>query len=216
MEAGMRIGIILAVVITLVVTGMWYAHDQDAPAREAYASLAQCLDDSGAAFYGAYWCPACSQQKIMFGGAVKKLPYVECSESDRTKQTPACEEAGVTNYPTWVFSDGTRCTGVLDARMLAHLSQCAPPNTDDADQTPQTIYEELAVAPLRDRMERRQVEESQVAELLEVLKSQTDDLLTERYGTTVETEESVANMLDVLATLAYRCEREESTAPAEA
>src|SRR5687767_6111588 len=40
--------------------------------------LAERLDDSGAIFYGASWCPHCQEQKAMFGASADRLPYVEC------------------------------------------------------------------------------------------------------------------------------------------
>lgn len=44
-----------------------------------YDTFAQCITDSGAKFFGAYWCPHCAAQKALFGKSAKKLPYYECA-----------------------------------------------------------------------------------------------------------------------------------------
>ena len=46
-------------------------------------ALAQHLAQSDAKFYGASWCPACNEQKRVFGAAARHLPYVECSPDGR-------------------------------------------------------------------------------------------------------------------------------------
>jgi thiol-disulfide isomerase/thioredoxin len=80
--------------------------------------FAQCLKDQGATFYGAFWCPHCQATKRIFGpDAVKKLPYFECSTPDGQSQIPACTQAGVEGYPTWVFKDGSRIVGELSPNL---------------------------------------------------------------------------------------------------
>ncbi|MAG60500.1 hypothetical protein CL619_01815 [archaeon] len=82
-------------------------------------ALAECLTESGAKFYGAYWCPHCIDQKEMFGDAISSAPYVECTEEEA-----ACAAAGVTGYPTWIFGDGTVTQGAQSLGTLAELSGC--------------------------------------------------------------------------------------------
>lgn len=82
-------------------------------------ALAQCLTDSGAKFYGAYWCPHCNDQKDMFGNAVSEIPYVECEDN-----AAECQAAGITGYPTWIFADGTVTQGAQSLGVLAQLSGC--------------------------------------------------------------------------------------------
>ncbi|MDR5696083.1 MAG: vitamin K epoxide reductase family protein, partial [Armatimonadota bacterium] len=56
-----------------------YAVSERKVAASAYAEgLAKHLAASGAKFYGAYWCPHCTEQKRMFGDAARYLTYVEC------------------------------------------------------------------------------------------------------------------------------------------
>lgn len=90
-----------------------------------YDSFAQCLTESGATFYGAYWCPHCNSQKAMFGSSVKYVDYVECSLPNRGGQIEECNDAGITGYPTWVFADGSRASGALPLETLGIRSGCS-------------------------------------------------------------------------------------------
>lgn len=88
--------------------------------------FAQCLSDSGAKFYGAFWCPHCQQQKTLFKES-KKLPYIECSTPDGEGQTFVCTKEGITGYPTWKFTDGTELTGEQEFAVLAEKTGCEAP-----------------------------------------------------------------------------------------
>lgn len=66
-------------------------------------AFATCIKDSGAKFYGAFWCPHCQAQKARFGTSAKLLPYIECSTPDSQGQTQVCKDLGITTYPTWYF-----------------------------------------------------------------------------------------------------------------
>lgn len=101
-----------------------------------YNAFAQCLSDKGLKFYGAFWCPHCQAQKREFGGAVKLLPYVECSTPDGKGQTQICKDNDIQSYPTWVYPDGTRTTGESSLSALAQKSGCELPGKTDA--TPAT------------------------------------------------------------------------------
>jgi len=84
--------------------------------------LAEHLDQAGAKFYGAFWCPHCKDQKGMFGSSAQRLPYVECSPSGRRgPQSSQCKAAGIRNYPTWII-EGRRVPGVLTPSALAEYS----------------------------------------------------------------------------------------------
>jgi hypothetical protein len=92
-------------------------------------SFAQCINDSGAKFYGAFWCPHCQNQKDEFGKSAKLLPYVECSTPDGRSQLPICDEAGIKGYPTWRFSDGTELTGEISLEKLSEVTSCPLPES---------------------------------------------------------------------------------------
>jgi thiol-disulfide isomerase/thioredoxin len=89
-----------------------------------YDSLAQCINNSGTKFYGAFWCPHCQATKAMFGKSAKLLPYIECSTPDSKGQLPVCTEKGIKGYPTWVFPDGSQISGEQTIQTLADKTKC--------------------------------------------------------------------------------------------
>ena len=89
--------------------------------------FASCIRDSGAKFYGAYWCTHCQDQKKMFGTAKNILPYVECSSSDGKSQTQICKDNNIQGYPTWIFNDGSTLNGTISLDELASKTNCPLP-----------------------------------------------------------------------------------------
>lgn len=92
--------------------------------------FASCIADSGAIFYGAFWCPHCQNQKAIFGASARLLPYIECSAPDGKSQLAVCTDAGVTSYPTWEFAGGVREGGVLSLERLSELTSCSLSETN--------------------------------------------------------------------------------------
>ena len=85
-------------------------------------ALATHLHDSGARFYGAYWCPACQEQKKLFTASVDRLPYIECTPEGRGgARAVDCLTQNIEQYPTWII-DGQRHTGVVGVERLGRLS----------------------------------------------------------------------------------------------
>jgi cyclophilin family peptidyl-prolyl cis-trans isomerase len=101
------------------------------PADDLVA-FAKALTDSGTRFFGAAWCPHCTDQRQLFQDGGKFLPFVEVTNPDRTPNQVAIDE-GVTEYPTWEFPDGTRLTGVqslqtLSQRAVVPIPQSSTPS----------------------------------------------------------------------------------------
>lgn len=113
----------IALVIALFIGTSFFAKSQ--PGK--YDTFAQCVKDSGATFYGAFWCPHCQAQKALFGRSASLLPYFECSTADGQGQIQACTDKGVTNYPTWHFSNGEVLTGKVELSVLAEKTGCVLP-----------------------------------------------------------------------------------------
>jgi len=90
-------------------------------------TFAQCLEEKGVVFYGAFWCSHCQATKKMFGRSAKLLPYVECSTPDGKNQLQICKDKGVQSYPTWVFPSGEVLTGEKTLQELATASGCTLP-----------------------------------------------------------------------------------------
>ena len=92
------------------------------PEKPRLKALALHLRDSGARFYGAYWCPACNEQKTLFEASADRLPYVECTpDGRRGALNVACVVQAIKDYPTWMIG-GRRHTGVITVEELARLS----------------------------------------------------------------------------------------------
>ncbi|MEB3234117.1 MAG: hypothetical protein VKM98_01705, partial [Cyanobacteriota bacterium] len=63
-------------------------------------ALSRHLKQVGALFYGAWWCPACSRQKTLFGKqGAQQLPYVECDKAPGDRDR--CIAANIKAFPTW-------------------------------------------------------------------------------------------------------------------
>jgi hypothetical protein len=87
-----------------------------------YDDFAECISNSGAKMYGAYWCTHCISQKKLFGGSFSKINYVECSLPNNAGQTKVCIDAGIESYPTWEFGDGTREQSELSLSKLSQIT----------------------------------------------------------------------------------------------
>ncbi len=85
-------------------------------------ALAEHLSSTGAAFYGASWCPLCQDQKNLFAASEERLPYVECSPAGRNGPVATtCISNRISNYPTWII-EGRPHEGLLTPTALARLS----------------------------------------------------------------------------------------------
>ena len=115
------IGIVLAVILLLIfipkVTTKAGKYDQ----------FAQCIQSSGAEFYGTFWCVHCQAQKKMFGSSAKYLPYIECSTADGKEQLQVCKDKKIEGYPTWIFKDLSQLSGEIPLATLAEKTQCSLP-----------------------------------------------------------------------------------------
>ncbi|MGC9599219.1 MAG: hypothetical protein ABSE18_02425 [Minisyncoccia bacterium] len=94
------------------------------PPNGTYDAFAKCIASTTTKFYGAFWCSHCEDQKREFGNAAQYLPYIECSTPDGSGETKACQDAGITEYPTWYFPDGSSSTGVQSPQMLSQKTGC--------------------------------------------------------------------------------------------
>ncbi len=85
--------------------------------------LAKHLDQEGFEFYGAAWCPACTQQKQLFQDGQEYLPFTDVTLNDAARsQDPQYADLNITEYPTWIFPDGTHHSGVQSIESLIDAS----------------------------------------------------------------------------------------------
>jgi uncharacterized membrane protein len=90
----------------------------------AQLALARHLREIGAKEYGAYWCPHCHDQKMLFGkeaGAI--IDYVECDPRGQNSRAQLCQAAAanVKGFPTWEIK-GQFYSGTQSLEKLADLS----------------------------------------------------------------------------------------------
>ena len=105
-----------------------------APSNATQQGLAEHLRRQGYMFYGAWWCPACRQQKSLFGQqAAQRLPYQECEKDAAGQQR--CSQAGIRVYPTWIKGSERR-DGVLSLEELQRWSGYRPGGATPAGTTP--------------------------------------------------------------------------------
>lgn len=110
----------IILILIIAIGGLFFlASLPDKPGQ--YDELAQGIADSGAKFYGAFWCPNCQEQKAQFGKSARLLPYIECSTPDSKGQLKVCADEKITAYPTWIFADGSVRQGVLTRDELSEL-----------------------------------------------------------------------------------------------
>ena len=111
---------LIVIVLTLHFSGLF--DPAAGPEKPYLMALATHLRNSGARFYGTYWCPVCRQQKALFEASANRLPYIECTpQGRRAPLNFACVANNVSEYPTWIIG-GFRRTGVVSVDELARLS----------------------------------------------------------------------------------------------
>ncbi|WP_218571989.1 vitamin K epoxide reductase family protein [Pseudomonas xionganensis] len=114
-----------ALALLLSIGGLQLAYSDLLEPREdpQLQALAEHLQRIDARFYGAFWCPACQEQKRLFGSSAKRLPYVECAPNgSKGLVVRACLDANVSGYPTWVIR-GRRYQQVLSVEELTRYSR---------------------------------------------------------------------------------------------
>ena len=90
----------------------------------AQLALARHLGEVGAKEYGAYWCPHCHEQKMLFGKeAAALIDYVECDPRGQNSRAEICQAAGanIKGFPTWEIK-GQFYSGTQSLEKLADLS----------------------------------------------------------------------------------------------
>lgn len=108
--------------VIILIIGFWsYSQWTQAQGPGQYDDFAMCLTESGVAMYGTDWCPHCQEQKRLFGNSFSLVTYINCDTN-----SAACNEQGVTGYPTWISDDG-RVSGTQQLESLAEFSGCELP-----------------------------------------------------------------------------------------
>lgn len=131
MSTPLKILIIVIIVLLIIGAGVYFFWQSEHQNYLALSQFAACVKNSGALFYGAFWCPHCQNQKAefktFFESAEKDLPYVECSTPDSRGQLQVCKDQSIQGYPTWKFADGSTQEGEINLQDLADKTACPLP-----------------------------------------------------------------------------------------
>ncbi|QDS86552.1 putative peptidyl-prolyl cis-trans isomerase [Rosistilla ulvae] len=114
------------------------AEGEATPEGEAAPDLvafAKALSDGGVVFFGAAWCPNCTEQKELFEDGQNYLPFVEVTNPDHSLNATGTAE-GISSFPTWRFQDGTEVEGVLSLADISQRSGIAIPQGETPSFVP--------------------------------------------------------------------------------
>jgi uncharacterized membrane protein/glutaredoxin len=119
---GKTAGAAVLIIIVLHLHYSGYIGKTAGPEDPWIRGLVEHLAKTDAKFYGASWCPHCTEQKELFGPSSSRVPYIECSPGGpRAPQAQACNDAGIKSYPTWIIK-GQRYAGIQSLDSLAQFS----------------------------------------------------------------------------------------------
>jgi hypothetical protein len=91
------------------------------PSNPEQLALSRHLKAIGALFFGAWWCPACSRQKALFGDeGAAQLPYIECDKVPADRER--CQAAAIQAFPTWELKGKERLVGIQSIEELKRWS----------------------------------------------------------------------------------------------
>jgi uncharacterized membrane protein len=107
-------------------------YSYDTTSGEAEKQLARHLKNTGAMMYGAYTCPHCCDQKLMFGkeAVAEDMPYTECNPKGKKADPETCQREITESskqtgqqggFPTWKIN-GKYYTGTKQLKDLATAS----------------------------------------------------------------------------------------------
>lgn len=203
--------VIAAVIIVIIISGLAFQKIKEGPRAEAYATFAQCINDADAEFWGAFWCPHCARQKALFGDSADLLPYIECSEADRSLKQE-CSDEYIRGYPTWRFANGTQCGGEISELILAELTGCEYPEYEGSEELTtadsfETIFIESARNNLTQQVHAGQTTSAEADLKLELFEGRMKELFEERFGYTLEESKDSSDVAKLF--IANNCRRTE-------
>lgn len=108
----------LTIIILIIVAVIYFTRPATLP-QSTLDTFAQCLSEKNLTMYGAEWCPHCQREKALFGTSFKYVKYVECPDNAQL-----CIDKGITGYPTWIDSSGTKHEGEQGLEGLSKISGC--------------------------------------------------------------------------------------------
>ena len=99
-------GLIVGVLVIVGAAGLYSFQSKLAAQNQTFAGrLVQHFRSTNTKMYGAFWCPHCRDQKVLFGDAAKQIPYVECDPRGENPQPKLCQDKQIKSFPTWEFNN---------------------------------------------------------------------------------------------------------------
>ena len=110
--------------------GLQAAGVGEGEAADDLVQFAKDLDAAGVKYYGAAWCPSCTQQKELFEDGGDFLPFIEVTNPDRTLNSVGVANS-IASFPTWTFPDGSRVEQVMTLAELSTASGVVIPQSEN-------------------------------------------------------------------------------------
>ena len=115
MEKETKIYMILAVVIILIIIGIYFLKTP-AP-NQVDKELVQCIADNSIV-YSSLTCSACKYQRELFGEYYSLINEIDCFYEGEK-----CQEAQIKGTPTWIIND-QKYPGAKTIEQLKELTNC--------------------------------------------------------------------------------------------
>jgi len=120
---------ILYGLVVIIVVALGFAIRRANQQPGDYDGFAQCLAESGAKMYSAWWCGHCQEQKRWFGKSFEVFDesggHVECSPGGIKTFSDFCKKVdGFSGTPYWIMGDGEQLRGKQPLEILAQKSGC--------------------------------------------------------------------------------------------
>lgn len=120
--------------------------DASTPVNDLVA-FAQQLNAAGAKLYGAAWNANTTAQMQLFGDGAQFLSFVESTNTNH-QPNQAATNHNITTYPTWIFADNSRLTGIQTLAAISAQAGIAIPQGFTPGFAPIVTQTVLAGSPL--------------------------------------------------------------------
>jgi hypothetical protein len=115
MKKDTKIYLILAIIVVLVIGGIYFLKDSENPAVDE--NLVKCIAENSIV-YSSETCSACKYQKSLFGDHYSLINEVDCLNEGQK-----CQDAEIKGTPTWIINDKEHL-GVKTIEELKELTGC--------------------------------------------------------------------------------------------
>ncbi|VVB78380.1 Thiol:disulfide interchange protein DsbD [uncultured archaeon] len=129
MRKDTKLYLALVVIVILIISGIFIYKNYTKETPEI--KLMSCIA-SKATLYSSKYCPHCQNQKEILGSYLSLFKNIDCLDNPQK-----CDEAGVSQYPTWVVN-GKLYPGVRSITELKALTNCEGCDINETNNTAKT------------------------------------------------------------------------------